>query len=318
MTHQPQPGKQPVVQLGAGAEFDAIRQMLARWGPRAVGIGDDSAVIQLPRGDQLVASVDSFVEGRHFERGWITSRDLGYRAVSAALSDLSAMAAQPLGILVAMTIPESWRRNLMDLADGIADAVDVADTTIRGGNITGGRDLSITTTVLGSAFAPLSRAGARVGHGVYVTGQLGGPGAALRLLLAGESAGEHHDRFVHPVPRLAEARWLAAAGASAAIDISDGLMADAGHLAAASGVRISIDARQVPRVHGADARQALSSGEEYELLVASPVSFDIAAFTERFGLPLTRIGSVTEGEPGTVHVQGARVAKASGYDHFSR
>ena len=91
------------------------------------------------------------------------------------------MAARPLGILVAITVPESWRGNLMELADGIADAVDVADTTIRGGNITGGSELSITTTVLGSAFAPLTRAGARAGHGVYVTGQLGGPGAALRV-----------------------------------------------------------------------------------------------------------------------------------------
>jgi thiamine-monophosphate kinase len=318
MTPDPEPAAPPIVQLGAGAEFDAIRQMLARWGPRAVGIGDDAAVIKLPRGDALVTSVDSFVEGRHFERGWITSRDLGYRAVSAALSDLAAMAARPLGILVALTVPESWRGNLMDLADGIADAVDVADTTIRGGNITGGTDLSITTTVLGSAFAPLTRTGARVGHGVYVTGQLGGPGAALRLLLAGESAGEHHHRFVHPVPRLGEGRWLAAAGASAAIDISDGLLADAGHLAAASGVRISIDARNVPRVHGADARLALTSGEEYELLLTAPTALDAGAFAARFGVPLTRIGSVVEGEPGTVHVQGARVAKASGYDHFSR
>jgi thiamine-monophosphate kinase len=172
--------------------------------------------------------------------------------------------------------------------------------------------------VLGSAFAPVTRAGARPGHGVYVTGQLGGPGAALRCLLAGESAGEHHTRFVHPVPRLAESRWLAAAGASAAIDISDGLLADAGHLAAASGVRIFIDAPTIPRVHGADAKLALTSGEEYELLLTAPADLDVAAFAARFDLPLTRIGSVTDGEPGTVQVQGARVAKARGYDHFSR
>src|SRR5215213_1216200 len=112
--------------LGAGAEFDAIRDVIARWGTRAVGIGDDAAVMTVPRGDKLVVSVDTAVEGKHFVPGWLSPREISYRAVAAALSDLAAMAAQPVGVLVALTVPQRWRVHFTELADGIADAVDVA------------------------------------------------------------------------------------------------------------------------------------------------------------------------------------------------
>jgi thiamine-monophosphate kinase len=303
--------------LGGGAEFDAIRRMLARWGSRAEGIGDDAAVLRLPRGDALVASVDTAVEGRHFQRHWFTPREIGYRAVAAALSDLAAMAATPVGILVAITVPESWRASLDELADGIGDAADMAKTKIRGGNLAGGSELSMTTTVLGSAFSPATRSGAREGDTLYVTGRFGGPRAALGQLLAGLPGGEHRRRLAHPVPRLAEARWLVDAGASAMIDVSDGLAADAGHLAAASGVRLELDASIVPRVNGVDTEQALGSGEEYELLVTSPRELDTASFAKRFGHPLTGIGRVAAGQPGSVDVRGARFASVAGYDHFN-
>ena len=303
--------------LGPGAEFDAVRAMLAEWGPTAVGIGDDAAVLQLARGDVLVASVDTAVEGRHFERGWLSAHDVGYRAVAAALSDLAAMAARPVGILVAMSVPDAWRASIVDIAGGIGDAVKRAGTTIRGGNLASGGELSITTTVLGVAFTVLSRAGARVGDRVYVTGRLGAPAAALELLRLGRSAGQFHDRFARPEPRLAEARWLAREGASAAIDISDGLVSDAGHLAAASGVCVSIDAARVPLVEGVSLEVGLGSGEEYELLVTTPDRFDSNEFANRFGIPLTEIGRVGDGHAGTVEVSGARVARHAGHDHFS-
>src|SRR5262245_42670453 len=111
------------------AEFDAIKAMLARWGARAVGIGDDAAVLDAPRGDSLVVSVDTSVEGRHFKREWLSPREIGYRAVAAALSDLAAMAALPVGVLVALGVPRGWRDSLLELADGIGDAVEVARTT---------------------------------------------------------------------------------------------------------------------------------------------------------------------------------------------
>jgi thiamine-monophosphate kinase len=304
--------------LGPGREFDAIRRLLERWGSRAVGIGDDAAVVQVPRGDALVTSVDTAAEGRHFRREWLSPREIGYRATAAALSDLAAMAARPLGVLVALTVPESWRAQLLDIADGIADAVDVTRTKILGGNLSSGAELSITTTVLGSAFAPLTRAGARLGDSVYVTGRLGDPGAALDALLAGAAPGTHRERFARPVPRIMEALWLADRGASSAIDISDGLAADARHLASASGVCLSLDAALIPRCEGVTAERALQSGEEYELLVTAPHVLNAGEFEARFHIPLTRVGEIVDGSSGSVRIVGARVASVPGYDHFSR
>jgi thiamine-monophosphate kinase len=305
------------IALGTGAEFDAIREMVDRWGSRARGIGDDAAVIGVPRGDQLVASVDTAVEDKHFKAEWLTPREISYRAVAAALSDLAAMASRPLGVLVAMVVPERWRDRLPQLADGIAEAVDVAGTTIRGGNLSDGSELSITTTVLGTAFAPLVRDGARAGEHVYVTGRLGAPAAALRLFSSGASPGIYRERFAHPVPRIAEAIWLAERGASAAIDISDGLVADVGHVAAASGVGIELDALRIPRFTDVAVDDALVGAEEYEIVVTSAAEFNSDEFERRFSLPLTRIGTVTSMTNGPVVVHGARVDSVRGYDHFA-
>jgi thiamine-monophosphate kinase len=313
--------------LGPGAEFDAIRQMLDRWGSRAVGIGDDAATVRVARGDALVVSVDSAVEGRHFRPEWLTAREIGYRAVAAALSDLAAMAARPLGVLIAIVAPANWRKRLVELADGIGDMVELAQTQICGGNLSDGGELSITTTVLGEAFSPLSRAGATVGNRVYVTGRLGGSAAALARLKAGKPAGAYRDRFARPVPRVAESHWLANAGASAAIDVSDGLLADVGHLAAASNVGIELVASRIPLFHvgdndvaveRVDLEAALHGGEEYELVVTSSSDFDVDEFERRFRIPLTEIGRVTDAEHGIVYLSGARVANARGHDHFTR
>ena len=303
--------------LGPGAEFDAIRLMLARWGDRAVGIGNDAAVVRLPRGDALVASVDAAIEGQHFRRGWLTPREIGYRAVTAAMSDLAAVAAAPLGVLIALELPGSWLADLSELADGIGDAVDVAKMHVFGGNISNAERLSITTTVLGSAFTALTRRGAHAGDHVYVTGTLGGPGAVLGRLLRGETAGAHRERFARPRARLAEARWLAERGATAAIDISDGLLADLRHLAAASAARIEIDAQRVPRMTDVEPEQALSSGEEYELIVTAPSALDTLDFERSFDIPLTEIGIVAAG-PASVEVRGARVADVTSWNHLSR
>ena len=303
--------------LGPGDEFDAIRTLLERWGDRAVGIGDDAAVLDVARGDRLVVSVDSAVENRHFRAGWLTPREIGYRAVTAALSDLAAMAARPVGVFIALAVPEGWRSELLAIADGIGEAVTGAATVIRGGNITAATELSITTTVLGSAFQPLARSGARPGDLVYTTGTLGAPGAALARLERGDPPGDYRARFAHPMPRLREARWLAERGARAAIDISDGLLADLRHIAAASAVGITVDAARIPCVAGVSAREALASGEEYELVVTTPARFDCTAFEQRFALSLTEIGAVSAMRPGEVRVIGANVAGRSGHDHFS-
>jgi len=309
------------VALGPGREFDAIRAMVERWGPRARGIGDDGAIVPIPRGDSLVVSVDSSIEDQHFKRDWLSAREIGYRSVAAALSDLAAMAARPLGVLVAISIPPEWRNALLDIGDGIGDAVGQAGTVIVGGNLSGGRELSITTTVLGFAYKPLARSGAEPGDRVYVTGRLGGPGAAIASLERGEQPTQHtRDAYARPTPRLAEAVWLAEQGASAAIDISDGLAGDLAHLAAASKISIAVDVDRIPTIDGIEPHAALRSGEEYELLVTSPRELDSAAFAQRFSIPLTEIGRVTtrESETNVVLRQGGnRVANPRGHDHFS-
>jgi thiamine-monophosphate kinase len=303
--------------LGPGLEFDAIRRMLETWGPRAVGIGDDAAIVEVPRGDAVIASVDSAIENRHFKAEWLSPREIGYRAVAAALSDLAAMAARPLGVLVAIAVPREWRGRLDDIATGIGDAVTLANTHVLGGNLTAADELSITTTALGSAFKPLIRGGAKPGDHVYVTGKLGGPATAIRHLSAGEPAGALRERFARPVPRLREALWLAEQGVSSAIDISDGLVADLRHVAYASGVLVEIDAGDVPCAAGIAPEVAIASGEEYELIVTAPRLVDAEAFESRFRLPLTRIGRVSEGMP-AVAVRGIAVANARGHDHFSQ
>jgi len=309
------------IALAPGREFDIIRDLLRRWGPRATGIGDDAALVTVPAGERLVVSTDSSVEHIHFESAWLSPREIGYRATTAAISDLAAMAASPIGILVALGLPASWLGRAGELGDGIGDALDRAKTTVRGGDITGASDLTIGVTVLGSTAIPLRRDGARVGDTVYVTGALGGPGDALASWQRGETpSADSRERFARPVARLGEAHWLARSGARAAIDISDGLVADASQLAAASGVRIELDLESL-RVHaGVEARAAAVSGEEYELIVCAP-ALDTAAFERENHLPITAVGRVLEAVTGDaeviVRMHGERLAIAAGFRHFS-
>ena len=305
--------------LGPGREFDLVREMMQRWGDRARGIGDDAAVLMAPPGEQIVLSTDTSVEGVHFRREWISLEEIGWRGTAAALSDLAAMAAAPLGILVALVVPPERTGDVGALAEGIAAAASASNAAIIGGDLTSGDCLTIAVTVAGSAASPLKRSGARPGDTLWVTGQLGGPALALAAWREGrQPSPEARARFARPVPRIREAQWLAAAGATAGIDISDGLGGDAAHLAAASGVRITIDADAVPLAPGADISTAQRSGEEYELLVTTRGSFDASAFQREFELLLTRIGTVEAGDTGVdLMIGGERVASPGGYDHFS-
>ncbi len=306
--------------MGDGPEFDTIRRLLATWGPAAEGIGDDAAVLAVPPGERLVASTDATIEGVHFRREWMTPEEIGSRAAAAALSDLAAMAAVPLGLLLAIAAPPDWGDELEALARGVGAVAHRARCPIVGGNLSAARELSLTITVLGSTARPLGRSGAVAGDVILVTGELGGPGAALAALLAGAVPDPRHaTRFVSPAPRLLEARWLAEHGAHAAIDISDGLVADAAHLARASGVSFQISADRIPLVGGVSASEAAASGEEYELIVAmpAPVGGHAAAFARQFGIPLTAIGIVLPASAEPVTLTGPRTESAAGHDHFS-
>lgn len=308
------------VALGAGEEFDAIRAMLRVWGAQARGIGDDAAVMDVPPGERLVVSTDASVENVHFRRSWLSPAEIGARAAAAALSDLAAMAARPLGLLLGLGVPDDWRHDLEEIARGVGAMSARVECPIVGGNVTRASELSLTITVLGAAVRPLARSLARPGDVLYVTGDLGGPGAALRALLAGMAPEPaHRARFAGPMPRLSEARWLAAAGAHAAIDLSDGLVSDAGHLAAASGVRLELDLSSVPLAEGVSASDAVASGEEYELLVAFPAESlpDSRRFADEFGIGICAVGRVLEGSGVTFLSDGAAAEAARGHDHFS-
>jgi thiamine-monophosphate kinase len=303
--------------LGPGKEFDLVRILLAEWGKAAQRIGDDAAVLDVPVGERLVVSTDTSVEGVHFSRDWLNSFEIGYRATAASLSDLAAMAARPLGILIALTLPEGNKQEAREIATGIREGASAVLCPIVGGDLSSGKDLSLTITALGSASRPLARSGASVGQRVYVTGRLGGPAAAVRAWRAGkEPTDSDRARFANPVPRIEPAIGLSDRGATSGIDISDGLIADVGHIAAASGVCIEIDADRIPRVNGVTPLEAASSGEEYEIVVTAP-EIDTSQFSDEFGLDLTEIGRVVAGSSGIVLLQGGeRITAPPGFDHF--
>jgi thiamine-monophosphate kinase len=294
--------------------------MLNRWSGTAQEIGDDAAVLAPTRLISLVISTDVSVENVHFRRDWLKPKEIGYRATVAALSDLAAMAAEPIGILVALVLPAEWRDRLDEIADGIGEAADGSSTRILGGDLSDGRDLSLAITVLGNAPNPLRRSGARAGDRVYVTGTFGGPAAALLALTSEKTPSpEHRARFARPIPRIREGLWLAAHGATSAIDISDGLAADLSHVAAASNVAISLSLDRIPILSGVSARDAAGSGEEYELAVTSSATLDTRAFSNEFDLPLTEVGAVEGGRPIVrVFDHGAPVPTPTGYLHFAR
>ncbi|MDH3456961.1 MAG: thiamine-phosphate kinase [Gemmatimonadota bacterium] len=286
--------------LGPGGEFDRIRAVLKRLGLRAASSGDDCALVTI--GDQhLAISTDLAIEGTHFRAGWLRPDEIGWRAGAAALSDLAAVGATPLGVLASVGAQLDWPEEfLADLMEGVGAAAHAVGATVWGGDLVRSERLVIDLMVVGRADVPVLRAGARPSDGLWVTGALGAPHAAVRSWEEGrEPDAGARERFAHPVPRVTEAHWLRDSGATAMIDVSDGLVGDAGHLAAASSVKCVIESERVP-VHGAaDApHDALVSGEEYELLATLPAGFsteDATRFEEQFGLALTRVGSVRDG-----------------------
>ena len=310
--------------LGPGGEFDRLRAVFRRLGPRLRGAGDDAALITVD-GARLALSCDLAIEGQHFRLGWITAEEVGWRACAAALSDLAAVAAEPLGVLAAVGVPDGRDGEFLErLMDGIARAAESAGAVLWGGDLVRAPQVTIDVTVVGRADRPVRRSGAQPGDGLWVTGLLGAPRAAVDAWEAGRTpAPAARERFAHPVPRIAEAAWLRDHGASALIDLSDGLVGDAGHVAAASQLALVVETERVPvhpAVTGDEAvTLALLGGEEYELLVTLPPGFgaaDRSTFVQRFTLPLTRIGTVAAGKGVQVLRDGRLVAPGPGFSHF--
>jgi thiamine-monophosphate kinase len=307
--------------LGPGAEFDRIRTIWQRLGARAAPSGDDCSFIDVG-GHQLAVSTDMAVERVHFHGHWLEPEELGWHIAAAALSDLAAVAGAPLGLMASIGAPgDRSADELAALMEGVASAGASVGATVRGGDLVRSDRLVVDLVVFGTVDRPLLRSGAAPGDGLWVTGALGAPAAAVRSWLAGRQPSEAaRDRFARPVPRVAEAKWLSDAGATALIDLSDGLVPDAGHLAAASRVACRIDAEWVPVHRGAGGRDdALAGGEEYELLCAMPAGFDsdgARPFAERFGAALTQVGIVEAGEGVRLLDRGHSLALPTGYLHF--
>jgi thiamine-monophosphate kinase len=319
------------VRLGPGHEFDRIRRIAEALGPKARGLGDDCALI--PEGlGTLVLSTDISVEGVHFRLDWLTPREVGWRAAAAALSDLAAEGAETVGILTAVTVPDAGDDSmLVEISAGLGEAVAAVGGVVLGGDLSGGPRWSIAVTVVGRAERPVTRAAARPGDGLWVTGALGGARAGLEALLRGDPPADDARRaFARPEPRIVAGRWLAAHGARAMLDLSDGLAGDVAHLAAASDVAIHLELDAVPVAPAAiaEARRlgisfqqfAAEGGEDFELLVVLPPDFsaaEVVAFERAAGIALTRIGEVRRGSGVRAELVG-RSLELRGYDHFRR
>ena len=313
--------------LGPGREFDRIRGMAERWGSLAKGLGDDCAFLEIGAGT-LAVSVDLSVEGVHFRRDWLDPREIGFRAAAAALSDLAAVAAEPLALLLALGAPAGEPESVLHaVADGVGEAVRDAGASIVGGDLARSPALVVDCCVIGRCGRPVRRGGARPGDALVVTGSLGGPLAALAAWQSGrEPSPGARRRFARPEPRHEAARHLAAHGATAMIDLSDGLGGDLLHMLAASDVGARLEVERIP-VHSAAACEArlrgepewafaARSGEEYELLAALPRDACDAALRSA-PAPLAAIGTI-EAAPGLRAVlRGAPVDLPGGFDHFS-
>ena len=315
--------------MGAG-EFDLIARIRARVATRAdvvLGIGDDAALLAPPPGRQLVVTADTLNDGVHFPRG-TSPADVGWKALAVNLSDLASMGAEPAWCTLSLSLPQSDPAWIEGFLDGFLDLAGQHGIALVGGDTTRG-PLSIAVTAMGlvEPGRALRRDGARVGDEVWVTGTLGDAAGGLALLDR-EPVPALRARLDRPTPRVAAGRALAGI-ATACVDVSDGLLADLGHVCARSHVAAHLDVDALPasaalrEAFGEADRIALqaSGGDDYELCFTAPADAgaDIDAVSAQLGLRFTRIGRIVAGEG--VHPGDAKRQPWSsprrGYDHFA-
>jgi thiamine-monophosphate kinase len=321
-------------ELGEFGFIERIRRAVAQAPGVAVGIGDDCAVLELPPGERLLTSTDLLIEDVHFRRAWTDMERLGRKSVSVNVSDIAAMGGTPRHLYLGLGIPKDFALEELDafVAGFLAACADYRATLVGGDTCRSPGPLMISVTVEGTVAAGelVCRSGARVGDGVYVSGTLGDSALALRQLLDGKvpeaaSAARHHD----PRAQVALGRTLASARIpSAMIDVSDGLLADLGHLMESSAVGAQIDEAALPlsaalrRAVNDDPERielALSGGEDYELLFTVPPEREPALAD--LALPVTRIGVIVPNAAGlrVKNRQGdLRPAAPAGFNHFGQ
>lgn len=320
--------------------IERIRERLRATGagssPRlVVASGDDAAVSRVE--GATATSVDLAIEGVHFDLATTTPREAGHKALAAALSDLAAMGAEPGEAYVGLGVRDGLgEAELLELAEGMAELAASAGMAVAGGDVSRAAELVLAVTVVGHAGSSddlVTRSGASAGEAVVVSGALGAASGGLELLRRPELAERLEPAAAEamlraqrePRPRLELGRALAAAGATAMIDLSDGLVADAGHLAAASGVTVELDARRIPLADGvaelagligADPLGlALAGGEDYELLACLPAE-GLEALLARLPAPgAVALGRTLSG-PARVRLEAGELPKAGGYDQL--
>ncbi len=325
-----------LAELGEFPFIDRIAELAAATDESVViGIGDDAALVE--SGWRTLVTTDSMVEGVHYRREWLGARDLGARAFAVSVSDIAAMGGRPRHVFASLSLPPTMdATEALDIVRGIVEEARAVGATLAGGNMTSAEQAVITLTVTGEPVEePLRRACARPGHGVFLTGRVGEAAAGRAALEAGSRRGRLVDAWRRPPRRLAFAQALAAKGWTvAAIDISDGLVADLEHIARASGVAIRLDTSLIPLSaalkRGTDdaLAAALGGGEDYELaFTAAPRHAgalreletwlgEAGKLDDRFALH--RIGTcvATDEEPGVFDQQGRRLG--AGWQHFRK
>ena len=310
--------------MGEFGLIAAIREMLPPDVTAIVGIGDDAAVLAAPDG-RTVASTDLLIEGRHFRRDWSSARDIGIKAAAQNLADIAAMGAAPTALLFGLAVPAAtavtW---VLELTGGLLAECERAGAVIAGGDVTGADTVMLGITALGTLAgrAPVTRGGARPGDVVAIRGAVGRSAAGLAVLQSGLEPGsgaglaELVAAHRRPQPDYQAAPVAAAAGATAMIDISDGVVADLGHIAAASGVGIDIRSERLStaslqsaaRQLGADWRAwALRGGEDHALAAAFPPGVRLPPGWTVIGRVLAGTGVAVDGQPWR---------GGGGWDHF--
>lgn len=314
--------------------IDRIRDLTAQHRDDVrLGIGDDAALLAVPSGQELAVAIDTMVAGVHFPVG-TEAADIGWKALAVNLSDLAAMGATPAWALLALTLPNADMAFVDGFAEGFAQLAQTYRLALVGGDTTRG---AMTISVAVHGFVPpgkaLTRAGAQVGDIVLVTGTLGDAAGGLQCVQRRHRDDDAQVRFLierlnRPTPRVAAG--LALRGrASACIDVSDGLLADLGHICAASHVGAEIDAALLPRSSAlldlfdeTTSRDfALSGGDDYELCFSAPAQqvAAVQADLARLGCGATRIGRIVEGEGITVRDSDGHQLEPvrQGWDHFN-
>jgi thiamine-monophosphate kinase len=280
--------------------------------PPPAGSGDDAAVVPAPS-SVLVATTDLLVEGVHFRLDWSSPYDVGRKAAAQNFADVAAMGARPTALLLGLGCPPGTSLAVVDgVADGLRDECALVGAAVVGGDVVRTDQITLAITALGDPgpLTPVTRAGARPGDVLVIAGTVGRSAAGLELLRGGVRAGALVEAHRRPSPPYAAGPLLAAAGATAMIDVSDGIVADLRHVAAASGVRIILDVDALAALEPSlEPRLLLTGGEDHALAATLPPG------TPRPAGPAL-IGSVEDGAGVVLRGESVPEVPAGGWDHF--